>query len=146
MVVVVVVVVVFVDIVVVVTVLASCGAGFGPAIQALAVDVYSRRADGAAETGRLFGVMSVLQSVRFVRGFPSFVLLFTTGTLQRDAQFFFLALFSSQIIGPAVYGLTYVKVIDFYPEGVFFVSVAATATACVALFFVEVQATRRNGA
>ena len=50
---------------IILTVLASCGAGFGPAIQALAVDVYSRRSN-ASETGRLFGVMGVVQAVRYV--------------------------------------------------------------------------------
>lgn len=47
------------------TVLASCGAGFGPAIQALAVDVHSHQRN-ASETGRLFGVLSVVQAVRCV--------------------------------------------------------------------------------
>ena len=47
---------------IVLTILASCGAGFGPAIQALAVDLYARR--GGEETGRLFGVLSVVQSTR----------------------------------------------------------------------------------
>lgn len=45
------------------TVFASCGAGFGPAIQALAVDIYTRHRD-ASETGRLFGVLGVVQAVR----------------------------------------------------------------------------------
>lgn len=41
------------------TVLASCGAGYGPAIQSLALEVYARR--GGTETGRLFGVLGVVQ-------------------------------------------------------------------------------------
>lgn len=47
------------------TIVASCGAGFGPAIQALAVDIYNGR--GGTETGRLFGVLSVIQTIRYGR-------------------------------------------------------------------------------
>ena len=44
--------------------LASCGSGFGPAIQALSVELFTRR--GGKETGRLFGVLSVIQITRCV--------------------------------------------------------------------------------
>lgn len=49
---------------IVLTTLAACGAGFGPAIQALAIDLYAAR--GGTETGRLFGVLSVVQATRCV--------------------------------------------------------------------------------
>lgn len=46
------------------TVLAACGSGFGPAIQSLVVELYSRR--GGTETGRLFGVLGVVQVIWYV--------------------------------------------------------------------------------
>ncbi|KAL5532572.1 hypothetical protein ACEPAF_4346 [Sanghuangporus sanghuang] len=92
------------------TILASCGAGFGPAIQALAVDIYNGR--GGTETGRLFGVLSVIQTI------------------------------SSQILGPAIYSLTYMKIVAFFPQGIFFVSVAAVTCALISLLFVELPASK----
>jgi MFS family permease len=47
---------------VIVTVLASFGAGFSPAAQAVALAVFSRRPDGR-ETGKLFGAISVVQAL-----------------------------------------------------------------------------------
>ncbi|KAL5489752.1 hypothetical protein ACEPAI_4584 [Sanghuangporus weigelae] len=93
---------------IVLTILASCGAGFGPAIQALAVDIYNGR--GGTETGRLFGVLSVIQTI------------------------------SSQILGPAIYSLTYMKIVAFFPQGIFLVSVAAVTCALISLLFVELPA------
>ncbi|KAL5529764.1 hypothetical protein ACEPAG_5749 [Sanghuangporus baumii] len=93
---------------IVLTILASCGAGFGPAIQALAVDIYNGR--GGTETGRLFGVLSVIQTI------------------------------SSQILGPTIYSLTYMKIVGFFPQGIFFVSVAAITCALISLLFVELPA------
>jgi MFS family permease len=43
-------------------ILQSLGAGYSPAIQALALDVYSRRG-GKGEAGRLFGAISVIQAL-----------------------------------------------------------------------------------
>ncbi|EJD02479.1 MFS general substrate transporter [Fomitiporia mediterranea MF3/22] len=97
---------------IILTILASCGSGFGPAIQALAVDLYSAR--GGTETGRLFGVLSVVQSI------------------------------SSQILGPTIYGLVYTKIVGVYPEGIFFVSVAAVAIAVTFLLFVELPGKKES--
>ncbi|KLO08949.1 MFS general substrate transporter [Schizopora paradoxa] len=90
---------------VVLTVLAACGAGFGPAIQSLAVELYSKR--GGTETGKLFGVLGVVQII------------------------------SSQVFGPILYGMTYTAVVGNYPAAIFFVSAAAVTCATTALFFVE---------
>ena len=42
-------------------VLGACGAGFAPAVQSVALTLYSRR--GGTEIGRLFGALSVLQAL-----------------------------------------------------------------------------------
>jgi hypothetical protein len=41
--------------------LASCGGGFNPALQSLALDLFSK--SGETETGRLFGAMSVIHAL-----------------------------------------------------------------------------------
>ena len=53
------------------SVIAAFGGGFGPAAQALALELYNSRAkmlgeveeDGTAEAGNLFGAMSVVQAM-----------------------------------------------------------------------------------
>lgn len=52
---------VFKPIYIVLSDLSACGAGFGPAIQSLANELYTRR--GGTESGKLFGTLSVIQTV-----------------------------------------------------------------------------------
>ena len=49
----------------------SFGAGFSPAAQSVALALYSKR--GGIETGRLFGAMSLIQAIRCVMIYSSFV-------------------------------------------------------------------------
>lgn len=44
--------------------LGSFGSGFGPAIQSVALEMYTQR--GGTEAGRLFGALSVVQALRLV--------------------------------------------------------------------------------
>lgn len=46
----------------VLSVVASFSAGFAPALQSVALDLYARR-EGGTETGRLFGAFSVVQAI-----------------------------------------------------------------------------------
>lgn len=90
--------------------LASFGGGFGPAAQSLSLELYNSRARAlgeigegeVAESGRLFGATSVIQVV------------------------------ASQIVGPTLFGLTYVHTVSFFPGAIFFVSAASI---CIALIF-----------
>lgn len=43
------------------TMMAALGAGFGPAISSVALGLYTQR--GGKESGKLFGAMSVVQSL-----------------------------------------------------------------------------------
>lgn len=75
---------------VVLTVLAACGAGFGPAIQSLAVELYSKR--GGTEIGKLFGVLGVVQIISYASCsvFPSCWLMghiFATGRRSSDRSY-----------------------------------------------------------
>jgi hypothetical protein len=45
------------------TILASFGAGFGPSVQSVALELYTQKSDGAMEAGRLFGGLSVIQAL-----------------------------------------------------------------------------------
>lgn len=51
---------------------------------------------------------------------------------------------SSQIIGPAMYGLVYMKTVAVFPRTIFFVSLASTFISFVFLSFVRLP--RSNGA
>ncbi|KAF4576704.1 hypothetical protein EYR36_004683 [Pleurotus pulmonarius] len=84
----------------------SFGAGFSPAIQSAAIELYVRR--GGRENGKLYGALSVVQAL------------------------------SSQILGPAIFGFTYVRTVATYPRAIFFLSVAAVFSAFVLLGFVRI--------
>ncbi|KAJ3895723.1 major facilitator superfamily domain-containing protein [Lentinula edodes] len=71
-------------------------------------------ARGGTESGKLFGALSVVQAL------------------------------SSQIIGPAMYGLVYMKTVAVFPRTIFFVSLASTFISFVFLSFVRLP--RSNGA
>ncbi|KAF9500505.1 MFS general substrate transporter [Pleurotus eryngii] len=86
--------------------LGSFGAGFSPAIQSAAIELYVRR--GGRENGRLYGALSVVQAL------------------------------CSQILGPAIFGFTYVRTVATYPRAIFFLSVAAVFSAFVLLGFVRI--------
>jgi len=89
------------------TLVASFGAGSSPALQSVALELYSRR--GEKETGRLFGAMSVLQAL------------------------------SSQIIGPAVFGFTYIGTVAVFPPAIFFLSTGIVLVSFVLLSLVRVS-------
>ncbi|KAF5389821.1 hypothetical protein D9757_003673 [Collybiopsis confluens] len=85
--------------------LGSMGAGFSPALQSVALEIYNQR--GGVESGKLFGALSVVQAL------------------------------SSQIVGPALYGLVYVKTVAIFPRTIFFVSVASAFLSLVFLSLVR---------
>ena len=50
----------------------SLAAGFSPAVQALALDIYTnRRSENRGEVGKLFGALSVVQALAYVFPFAS---------------------------------------------------------------------------
>jgi len=89
------------------TLIGSFGGGFSPALQSVALELYSRR--GEKETGRLFGAMSVLQAL------------------------------GSQIIGPAVFGFTYIGTVAVFPAAIFFLSTGIVLVSFVLLGLVRVS-------
>ncbi|EIW85094.1 MFS general substrate transporter [Coniophora puteana RWD-64-598 SS2] len=90
------------------TLIGSCGSGFSPAVQAAALEVYSRQHPaGRAESGRLFGALSVVQAV------------------------------GAQILGPMVYGIVFSKTVATLPRTILVLSVGVVVGALIFLAFVR---------
>ncbi|KAJ7581089.1 major facilitator superfamily domain-containing protein [Mycena floridula] len=87
----------------------SLGAGLPPAVQALALELYMRK--GGIESGRLFGAMSVVQSL------------------------------SSQIIAPSVYGLVFMNTVATFPKAFMLVSLGSLMLALFLLCLVRIPKT-----
>ncbi|EJD02383.1 MFS general substrate transporter [Fomitiporia mediterranea MF3/22] len=120
--------------------LAAWGGGFNPAVQALALELYARRGNveegsrsggrgrgmqrggrgknggerGEAETGRLFGALSVVQAM------------------------------GQQIFGPALFGLTYMHTVAFFPSAIFWVSTLCVSIGLVFICFVRLPRESRG--
>ncbi|KAF8643895.1 hypothetical protein AX16_008911 [Volvariella volvacea WC 439] len=109
-------------------ILGAFGAGFAPAMQSITLAMYMRR--GGEEAGKLFGAMSVIQALRWV--------------LSAHAFWLYLVLLlkvwggcSSQILGPAMYALVYMRTVATFPRTIFFVSVLSVAVSFVLLAFIR---------
>lgn len=88
-----------------ITMLGSLGAGFGPALQSVALGLYSQR--GGTESGRLFGALSVVESL------------------------------GSSVLGPALYGFTFMHTVRTFPAAIFLVTSASILLAFTFLAFVR---------
>lgn len=110
------------------TVAVAFGGGFGPAVQALALELYSRRqkelrkAKGGDEgeprqngkgheqeqdTGKLFGAISVVQAL------------------------------GQQILGPALFGITFIKTVASYPGTIFWLAFTCVTLALLCMCLVR---------
>lgn len=106
------------------TIIGSFSVAFTPISQALALDIYTAAvgddggcqgeeeetatSDGPSETGKLFGVLSVLQAL------------------------------GQQIISPAVYGFVYSRSVAAFPQAIFVVTAICFVIAFVLLTFVKI--------
>ena len=111
--------------------LGSLGAGFSPATQSVMLALYARR--GGTEIGRLFGALSVVQALRY-DCLPCILCVTISDGLILPT--------SSQILGPAVYGLVYMKTVATYPRTIFWVSVATVTTSFILINFVRLPSER----
>ncbi|KAJ7097761.1 major facilitator superfamily domain-containing protein [Mycena belliarum] len=91
------------------TMLASMGSGFTPALQSAALELYGQKVGGGAnvESGKLFGALSVLQAL------------------------------CGQILGPAIYGLVYIKTLATFPQAIFMVSLTSVIISSICLSLVR---------
>ncbi|KAG9318823.1 major facilitator superfamily domain-containing protein [Chiua virens] len=91
------------------SVIGSIGAGFVPAAQSLALEIYlRRRPENRGEVGKLFGALSVLQAL------------------------------ASQIISPAMFGFVYSNTVAFFPQAFMIVAASSAWVAVFLLAFVRV--------
>ncbi|KAJ7484399.1 major facilitator superfamily domain-containing protein [Mycena latifolia] len=93
------------------TMLGSMGGGLNPAINSVALEIYSRkfRENEPVESGKLFGALSVVQSV------------FT------------------QILAPPLYGLIYAATVATFPRTIFFVALGTSIIAFALLSCVRLR-------
>ncbi|KAJ7063503.1 major facilitator superfamily domain-containing protein [Mycena amicta] len=86
------------------TMVNAFGGGFTPATQSVALELYSKN-NGRNEAGKLFGALSVLQSL------------------------------GGQILGPSIYGLVFIKTVGSFPKAIFLVSLGSIIVSfiCVSL-------------
>jgi hypothetical protein len=106
-------------------VLGAFGLGFNPAMQSVTLALYTRR--GGTEAGRLFGALSVIQAFAYVP-----VLFFGFDTILK-----YFIFFSSQILGPALYGFIYARTVATFPRTIFFVTVVAVVISFILLLLVR---------
>lgn len=81
------------------TVVDSLSAGYAPAVQSLALGIYTSR--GGEETGKLFGGLSMVQTL------------------------------GGSIISPMLFGFTYSRTVATFPQAMFVVGASAVALALV---------------
>ncbi|KAF8843573.1 MFS general substrate transporter [Paxillus ammoniavirescens] len=98
------------------TAIGSFGSGFSPAVQALALEIYTKRGGrGRGEAGKLFGALSVTQAL------------------------------GSHIIGPAFYGFVYFNTVATFPQAIMVVSVFTSFVVFVLLAFVRIPSGLSGG-
>ncbi|KAJ7039945.1 major facilitator superfamily domain-containing protein [Mycena alexandri] len=76
------------------TILASFGAGFSPAIQSVALELYAQQNDGTMESGKLFGGLSVIQALAQIVGPSIYGLVFVKTVATFPKAIFFVSVAS----------------------------------------------------
>jgi len=74
--------------------LGALATGYSPTTHSLSLELYTRRGGLPSEAGRLFGAMSVIQTV------------------------------GNQVVGPSLFGIVYIKTVSALPETIFYVCAA----------------------
>ncbi|OBZ69346.1 putative membrane protein C14C4.07 [Grifola frondosa] len=90
-----------------ISVCSSMGTSFGPVMNSLALELYSRR--GGTDSGRLLGALTVVSAL------------------------------SSHIIGPALFGLTYMKTVATLPGAIYILCCAALVTSLLLLLLIRLH-------
>ncbi|KAI0341888.1 MFS general substrate transporter [Trametopsis cervina] len=89
------------------TMVDALGAGFEPAVSSVALGLYIQR--GGTESGKLFGALSVVQSL------------------------------CTFILGPIVFGTTFVKTVAIFPKAIFLLAAGAVTLSFFILLFVRLS-------
>ena len=106
------------------TAFGALGEGYPPTMHSLALELYTRRGGAPSEAGRLFGAMSVIQTI-------GCALLYNHRKVCHDVD---RMLYRNQVVGPSLFGAVYIKTVSMFPEMIFYVVVAVVS---VSLFFLS---------
>jgi hypothetical protein len=114
--------------------LGALAMGYSPMVHSLSLELYTRRGGVASEAGRLFGAMSVIETIgcasptEFYQGLCDVIL---TGFRRRN-----------QVFGPILFGIVYIKTVATYPEAIFLVIMVVALLSLFFLFLVRIPPDR----
>ncbi len=111
-----------------VSALGALAAGYSPTTHSLSLELYTRRGGLPSEAGRLFGAMSVMQTVGCVPPHKSC-------KFGCDAD---RVLNRNQVVGPSLFGIVYIKTVATFPETIFYICVAVVLLSLFFLFLVRI--------
>lgn len=104
--------------------LGALATGYVPTTHSLSLELYTRRGGSPSEAGRLFGAMSVIQTLGCA---PSNV----SPKVRCDVD---RVLCRNQVVGPSLFGIIYIKTVSTFPETIFYV---CAAVVLLSLFFLS---------
>jgi hypothetical protein len=105
----------------------AVASGLIPAMRSVALEMYHRA--GGTESGRLFGGLSMINALWYA------LLFFFSLGLGSDLSW----ICSSQILGPAVFGVTYASTVASFPRAIFLLSLGLLLLCCIALGLVRID-------
>jgi hypothetical protein len=108
--------------------LGALATGYLPTTHSLSLELYTRRGGLPSEAGRLFGALSVIQTVGCA---PPII----SCKVASDVD---CALYRNQVVGPSLFGIIYIKTISTLPETIFYVCVAIVLLSLFFLFLVRI--------
>jgi hypothetical protein len=108
--------------------LGALATGYSPTIQSLSLELYTRRGGLPSEAGRLFGAMSVIQTVGYA---PPNIFCEVGCDVDR-------VLCRNQVVGPSLFGIIYLKTVSTFPETIFYVCAAVVLLSLFFLFLVRI--------
>jgi len=108
--------------------LGALATGYSPTINSLSLELYTRRGGSPSEAGRLFGAMSVIQTVGCA---PPNV----SCEVGCDVD---CVLCRNQVVGPSLFGIIYIKTVSTFPETIFYVCVVIVLLSLFFLFLVRI--------
>lgn len=113
--------------------LGALATGYLPTTHSLSLELYTRRGGSPSEAGRLFGAMSVIQTLGCA---PSYV----SCKAGCDVD---CVLCRNQVVGPSLFGIIYIKTVSTFPETIFYVCAAVVLLSLFFLCLVQIPPCRR---
>jgi len=100
--------------------LGALAMGYSPTTHSLSLELYTRRGGAPSEAGKLFGALSVIQTVGCAP--------------PHDYSDVDRVLYRNQVVGPSLFGVVYIKTVSTLPEAIFYLIVAVVL---LSLFFLS---------